>query len=186
MTGVPQNSGGEFQHARKQQRTRSLFSSARLEWCLRKLFSIKFSQDEISQQEGSFGFDSLGAWFKGVWLDKPIDIRTDMVTYNSANVAAMANRPVGTVGGFTNRRYPNPNFLASDFLMQRGRDFESLRAAWVHELGNSLAAMTGQPRKAKLPGMLAWDDDSGNALEECVYGGKVLNSTTVTTDPGRR
>lgn len=108
-----------------------------------------------------------------------------MTTYNMADVAAMARKPVGAYGGFMDARYPHTNFVASD-LQQRGYDFENVRAAWVHELGNSLAAITGQPRQAKLPGMLAWDKDSGNALEECVYGGKVVNRTTVTTDPGRR
>jgi hypothetical protein len=173
----------ESQHARRPQ-PRSLFNSARLEWCLRHLFNVKFSQDETSQQDGSFGFDSLGAWFKGIWKDKPIDVRTDMTTYSMADVGPMHGKTVGLVGGFTNLRQPNTNFVASD-LLQRGYDFEVVRAAWVHELGNSLAAITDQPQHAKLAGMLAWDKDSGNALEECVYGGKVVNNTTVTTDPGR-
>lgn len=180
----PQNSGRDFQHAQKRQ-PHSLFSAARLEWCLRNKFSVKFSEDEISQQEGSFGFDSIGAWFKGTYQGRLIGVRTDMTTYSMADVSLMHGKPVGTIGGYTDPRHPDTNFVASDIL-QRGYDFEVLRAAWVHELGNSLSHITGQPRQAKLPGMLAWDKDSGNALEECVYGGKVVNDSTVTTDPGRR
>jgi len=152
------------------------------------MFGVTFSEDEISQQEGSFGFDALGGWFKGVYQNRPISVRTDMVSHTMSELARFApshGRPVGPIGGFANPRYPDVNFVASDIL-ERGYDFENVRAAWVHELGNSISYLTGQPRKAKLPGMLAWDKDGGNALEECVYGGKVLNRTTVTTDPGRR
>lgn len=70
---------------------------------------------------------------------------------------------------------------------------EMVRAAWVHELGNSLAGILSKLTekdmsiKAKNPNLLKFDDDSGNALEECVYNGKVIQDVKgniyITTNP---
>ncbi len=113
---------------------------------------------------------------------------------DSSYIRGISGRDVRP-GGYTNPKDPTRNYVASD--VAQSYSFEVVRAAWVHELGNSIAHIVSQfagkdmTVKAKNANLLAWDGDSGMALEECVYGGTVgqdaQGNVFVTTNPsGRR
>ena len=90
----------------------------------------------------------------------------------------------GTVAGLSLPKYPYLNWLASDVVSNPAIPYEAILAAHVHELGNSLAAISGRSSPAQDPRMFRYDRDSGNGLTECVYGGFVLPGGTITTNPG--
>jgi hypothetical protein len=139
-----------------------------------------------------FGVDRTQGYFYGTWAGGAfISVSTNMSKYSMSDIKSMKGNYRVDPGGFTSPSNPELNFVASDIATRS--PLEMVRAVWVHELGNSLAAIlsriTGKDMsiKAKNPNLLAWDADSGNALEECVYNGKVVEDVRggvfVTTNP---
>ncbi len=153
---------------------------------------MHFAEDRL-EQNPSFDVDRTRGYFYGEWADRFISVETSMTAVDSSYIRGISGRDVRP-GGYTNPRDPEHNYIASD--VARSYSFEVVRAAWVHELGNSIAhiltRLSGKDMtvKAKNSNILAWDGDSGMALEECVYGGAVGQDTRgnvfVTTNPSGR
>jgi YD repeat-containing protein len=171
----------------------SLFSTERLRWCLLNKFSVDFYRDSL-EQNPSFDVSRSRGYFYGTWAGHFISVQTNMTSVDSAYIRAAVPR-VGTSlpGGFTSPNDPEHNFVASN--VAASYPFEMVRAAWVHELGVALgeivSRLNGQDRrvKAKNPALRQFDEDSGMALEECVYNGKVVTddrgNVFVTQNPVR-
>jgi YD repeat-containing protein len=173
----------------------SPFNLEKFKWCLRNRFSIDLldhdsNPDNMDPVPG-FGVDRTRGFFYGTRPDGAfISVSTSMTSYSMSDISNMRGGG-GPYGGFTQKSHPELNFVASDIASTA--PMEMVRAVWVHELGNSLAQilsnLTGQDMsiKAKNANLLKWDGDSGNALEECVYGGKVIQDVKgniyITTNP---
>jgi hypothetical protein len=84
------------------------------------------------------------------------------------------------VHGFTDTKEPFTNYIANDAdIVLKGAEFF---ATWVHELGNSLAAITGIDPLKPADAAERYDErtpDAGTAFEDCVFGGKVLPNGAV-------
>jgi YD repeat-containing protein len=165
--------------------TASLFNQARFSFCLKNLFSVNIKEvDSMPEPFSGQEVSRKGGLFSGMHGSKHIWVSTDMTTYNSSQIPV--NLEAGKrAGGFVNKSHPQTGYVASD-LAQKA-PFDMVMAAWVHELGNSLRWITGLHPTAKNQNLREWDKDSGMALEECVYRGKVFeyaNGTVgVTTNP---
>lgn len=85
---------------------------------------------------------------------------------------------VGATYPFLGQAYTN--YVASDHASDKKNvtDIGTI-ATWVHELGNSIAAITNTSATPEHPENFFKDEDSGAALEECVFGSYVLPNGTL-------
>lgn len=138
----------------------------------------------------AYGITRDGGFFYGKRPDGFfIAIETNTKEFFSSEITVKSGK---RAHGFMDPANPNINYLASDIAKEA--PFEYLRAGWTHEVANSIAAiltkLTGTDMRvhAKNPALRSLDDDSGTAMEECIYGGKVFYDSRgvgVTTNPGR-
>jgi hypothetical protein len=143
------------------------------------------------------GDDSQDSWFYGHtdarrhWYPSlaigDFTVRTDEHTYD-VNELKRKGDPMGTgsnagmlVAGFTDKRYPYVNAIAVDAGFTAGLRGSEFFGLWVYELGNSLAAITGEnpatPADAKERYGRA--NEAGSALSDCVFGGRLNSSGSV-------
>jgi hypothetical protein len=125
--------------------------------------------------------------FIGVRGDNTVfKVYTSMHTYSSHDLRSLSQNPLapGTHAGATFKKSPYLNFIASDVANNPRVPMEAIIAGQVHELGNSLAYITGNSPSARSANLRRYDSDAGNALTECVYGGFVLLNGRITRNPG--
>lgn len=150
--------------------------------CLRDLFNvIPFETGFVNKADGSGG----SLTFKVLKTNAVLTVRSD-TTLNSEELASMQGKPelmAGSVYGLATPTNPFTNFIAKERANVKGNpnqsDYMLYLAIQVHETGNSLAFILGDPLNRKVmpnrpvavdPKLRANDSDSGMALEECVFG----------------
>jgi hypothetical protein len=86
---------------------------------------------------------------------------------------------MGGAQGQTDLNKPRYNWVASDFAKDPNVEGVAKQAAQIHEIGNSLGALTEKAPAVKNPRLRKIDSDAGMALEECVFGGYVNTDGSV-------
>jgi hypothetical protein len=167
-----------------QGRRKAEFDLDRFKRCIDKLYNVVLGPSDGRTR--ALSVTRVEGLFVGSRFNKFFTVKTDMTTYTASQLRSLSPTPLapGTVAGLTFPKHPYLNWLASDVVNDPRVSYEVVLAAFVHELGNSLGAISGRASPAKDPRMFRYDKDSGNGLTECVYGGSVLQDGTITTNPG--
>jgi YD repeat-containing protein len=175
----------------KLSKVKAKFDPERFKSCLDQLFGVipnkindvvemeDYSTDTglVFYQARDYGFagNFSGKANLGIGLDnearvKDVFVQIDGRSYSPSDLATIsgADPKKVTVSGLTPGTYNGVVYVANNL-----NNFTKALAAAVHETGNALARETGKRPKVLSPQLLIWDDDPGNALEECVFGGKV-------------
>ena len=146
--------------------------------CLRDLFHVNpYETGFVNKSDGSGG----SLTFKDLKTNDVFTVTSD-TTLSGKELAAMAGR-TRAILGFTAFRNPYNNFIASELANVKGnpnqRAYMLYLGVQVHEMGNSIAMLLGDPLnnqfmknrpRAKDAALRAHDNDSGMALQECVFG----------------
>ena len=102
----------------------------------------------------TFSSTRTGGYFVGVRnTDTVFTINTSMTAYTSSQLRALSPRPLlpGVMAGATLPSSPYLNFIASDVASNPSVPMEAIVAGQVHEIGNSLALITGNKPMARDP-----------------------------------
>lgn len=177
---------------KKKPRPKAVLDRKKLEECLEKLWVKLEAEPKLTSDKGQYNafltrLDNGGKLAVYTRLNKSIADLT--AEYKKSNPKFVA----GAIGGLTypyGTDYYNYNYalgrdtglndVATEIAVL-GNVFSA--AVYIHELGNAINQMTGHILPAKNKNLRKADSDSGQGLEECVFGGKVLPDGTVTTDP---
>ena len=135
---------------------------------------------ETSTSEGA-RFQRGSLTFKDLKTNDVFTVRSD-TSLSGQELGAMSGR-TSKVYGVTAFRNPYINFVASEIAGVKGnpdqRMYSLYLAIQVHETGNSIAMLLGDPLnnqymtnrpRAMDAALRAADNDSGMALQECVFG----------------
>ena len=118
--------------------------------------------------------------------NQTFQVNTSMTAYTSSDLRNLkGNAEPGTILGATIKGHPYLNFVASEVASNPRTSLDVIMMIQIHELGNSLAQISGYAPDAHNDELRRYDSDSGNALVECVYGGFVKPDGRITYYPGR-
>jgi hypothetical protein len=172
---------------REPQNPQAALDWGKLKDCIQTMFpGVSYDSARIDRQDAFFN----GTW-QGFFSVSTIRVESRMHTFTSRELGERFNNgnPAWGAGGNpswitqSSEGYVAYNYIASD--LRRNGPEGLLKATWVHELGNSLASITGYTYQAN-DQTVHQDKDTGAAFEECVYGGSVYADGTLTpsTNPG--
>jgi RHS repeat-associated protein len=143
----------------------------RLSACL-DLFGVE-TPDWRRDQPFTYGLNGQGAFIVE-------DKKTKNIYAITTDFQSKTKAQLGGATGLTDLNKPRYNWVASDFAKDLNVERVAAQAAQIHEIGNSLGALTGRHPEAKSKALRAIDPDEGMALEECVFGGFVNPNGSVT------
>jgi hypothetical protein len=174
----PQNSGSVAK-----------FDLERFKSCLEIQFNTKLGISDGRTQ----GFDINSGSFYGIYNNSiGFSVRIDSTSKSGADITQFGRQSgrlssTQTAIGMSDIRNPDVVYIASDKFNNRSPAYRI--ATQVHEIGNKIDDKFGvyglqQPHASsrlrnRLAKINASDDDAGIALEECVFGGYVLNNGRV-------
>lgn len=176
------------------QKSQTDFTAGQLEsfkTCLHKMFQVDYQSHSFTLVDSGgdsyfYGHTERGASWYSLSAIGDFNVRTDQQSYTIQQLGYKADRAgVGKVGGglvagFTDPSSPYVNAIAldSDLLLKGSERF----GAWVYELGNALSFITRL--KPPIPGdareRYGIGGEAGAAFEDCVFGGRLNSSGSVT------
>jgi YD repeat-containing protein len=176
----PQNTG--FQKPREGDKAK--FNAERFRHCLDVMYHVQPGPEDghdeffaTTRTEGHF----IGVTEKG----QIFGVNTSMTAYSSSELRSLSgNTERGMILGGTIKGHPYLNFVASNVASNPKTSLDVIMMIQIHELGNSLAQITGYAPDAHNDELRRYDADSGQALVECAYGGFVRPDGRITFYPG--
>lgn len=153
------------------------FDQAKFDKCIKDLFSVTHKGSNFVRQVG--GRTDFFGTYDGVLGTYRLYVTSDYTSKTKADLDGAFGESEGARAHsffYTS----HVNHIAKDHFYDAKTPNISVMATWVHELGNSLALLTGKwPAPAHPENFLRNDSDPGAALEECVFGGRVTVSGTI-------
>jgi RHS repeat-associated protein len=162
--------------------TRTPFEN-KLNECTQRLFGVELKSFTASQRGSNGSFTGYGADAYGSGgSDTEIAVVNEVRAYTSNDLRNQYNanltpgqQPLPAGSFVMGRAGPTPsgytpyrNFTASNLTNSR-----AILATQIHELGNSLKAITGVTMGPNSPAGLGGDTDAGTRLERCVFSGEI-------------
>jgi hypothetical protein len=182
--GLPRDT--EPQNSAQDQFTPEQFE--RFKGCLSSMFQVEYKDHKFvrGREAYFYGYTNRKANWYNLSAIGNFTVRTDQQSYSSEDLKRKINSYFGNsaagkfVAGYTDPKSPYVNAIANDASLElRGAEFFG---TWVHELGNSLAAITRLSPQvaADAADRYDGDKDAGTAFEDCVFGGHVRPNGSVS------
>lgn len=170
-TKEPHTGGGDGEPAGYVKRTAL---EKKLNECTKKLFGVELwsftrSRDGHNGSFTGYGADALSSGGR----DTQITVVNEVNSYTGSQLGTLHGTPNAVLMGLTfntvsSTHTPYRNFTASGLTNSK-----AIIATQIHELGNSLRAITKVTMGPNSPAGIGGDTDAGTRLERCVFGGEI-------------
>ena len=159
--------------------------------CLHDLYGVEYKGHDFHWpgDESNF-YGHTDAWRH--WYDPraigDFTVRTDQHSYEIKDIkrkidpAGTGRGATGLTVGLTDSANPYVNAIAADAGFTGGMRGSEFFGLWVYELGNALSDITGKTPEvpADARDRYGVSGESGAAFEDCVFGGRLNSSGSVT------